>query len=201
MYWAPIILLSLCCVQLFATTQTATHQAPLSMEFFQARIWSGLPFPTSGESSWPRDQTCISCIPCIGRRFIYHWVTWEALLPTQGMIRIFKIHQSDRWKRASCCNLNFFYEENRSSPCTWQWPEEGESEIRESSEPGWSGSVWQWRLGVGQSPTRCAGGTEPAGWGWAQHWLWGQRWLRCVDDGGRGSWKWHMRLKEDLELL
>ena len=136
MYWAPIILLSLCCVQLFATTQTATHQAPLSMEFFQARIWSGLPFPTSGESSWPRDQTCISCIPCIGRRFIYHWVTWEALLPTQGMIRIFKIHQSDRWKRASCCNLNFFYEENRSSPCTWQWPEEGESEIRESSEPG-----------------------------------------------------------------
>ena len=29
-------------------------------------------------SSWPRDQTCISCVSCIGRQIIYHWATWEA---------------------------------------------------------------------------------------------------------------------------
>ena len=31
----------------------------------------------SKRSSQPRDQTCLSCIH---RRILYHWVTWEALL-------------------------------------------------------------------------------------------------------------------------
>lgn len=31
--------------------------------------------------------------------------------------------------------------------CTWQRLEGGESEVRESREPGWDGWVWQWRLG------------------------------------------------------
>ena len=44
---------------------------------FQARIqyWSGLPFPSPGESSRPRDQTQVSCI--LGRRFTL-WATREA---------------------------------------------------------------------------------------------------------------------------
>ena len=32
------------------------------MGFPRQEYWSGLPFPFSRESSWPRDQTCISCI-------------------------------------------------------------------------------------------------------------------------------------------
>ena len=35
-------------VQLFATLQTVTCQAPLSMEFSRQEHWSGLPFPVPG---------------------------------------------------------------------------------------------------------------------------------------------------------
>ena len=41
----------------FVTPWTAPHQAPLSMGFFSS----------FRESSWPRDQTCVSCI---GRRIL-----------------------------------------------------------------------------------------------------------------------------------
>ena len=53
---------SLSSIQLFATPWTATLQAPLSMGFPKQRYWSGLPFSLCRRSSWPRDQTCISCI-------------------------------------------------------------------------------------------------------------------------------------------
>ena len=52
--------------------------ARLSMEFSRQEYWSGLPFPIPGESSQPRDQTCISCYSCIGRRILYHGAIWEA---------------------------------------------------------------------------------------------------------------------------
>ena len=49
-------------VWLFATLWIVACQAPLSMGFFQARILEWLAIPSARESSWPRDQTCISCI-------------------------------------------------------------------------------------------------------------------------------------------
>ena len=48
-------------------------------DFFRQEYCSGLPFPPPGESSWPWDWTHVSCVCCIGRRFLYHWTTWEAL--------------------------------------------------------------------------------------------------------------------------
>ena len=42
---------------------------------FQARILERVAISSSRGSSWPRDQTCISCI-CIGRRIFYHSTTW-----------------------------------------------------------------------------------------------------------------------------
>ena len=36
-------------VQLFATPQTVTRQAPLSVEFSRQEYWSGFPFPTPGD--------------------------------------------------------------------------------------------------------------------------------------------------------
>ena len=47
-------------------------QAPLFLGFPRQEYWSGLPFPSPGESSWPRDWTCV---PCIGRQILYHWAT------------------------------------------------------------------------------------------------------------------------------
>ena len=48
------------------------------MGFSRQEYGSGLPFPAPGESSQPRDQTCISCISCIGKQILYHCATWEA---------------------------------------------------------------------------------------------------------------------------
>ena len=45
----------------FATPWTVACQAPLSRGFSRQEYWSGLPFLLRG-SSWPRDQTHISCI-------------------------------------------------------------------------------------------------------------------------------------------
>ena len=47
---------------------------------FQARILEWVVISCSRGSSWPRNQTCISCI---GRWILYHCATWEAhLCPT-----------------------------------------------------------------------------------------------------------------------
>ena len=40
---------SLSLVRLFATSQTAASQAPLSMEFSRQEYWNGLPFPSPGD--------------------------------------------------------------------------------------------------------------------------------------------------------
>ena len=52
---------SLSHVRLFATPWTVAHQATPSMGFSRQEYWSGLPFPSPGESSQPRDRTQVSC--------------------------------------------------------------------------------------------------------------------------------------------
>ena len=42
---------SLSYVRLFATPRTVAHQVPPSMGFSRQDYWSGLPFPSPGESS------------------------------------------------------------------------------------------------------------------------------------------------------
>jgi len=68
----------LSCVQLLATSWTETHQAPLSVGFSRQEYWSGLPFPSPGDSSQPKDWTPIPCISCIGKQILYHWATYKA---------------------------------------------------------------------------------------------------------------------------
>ena len=59
-------------VLLLATPWTVACQAPLSMEFFQARIPEWVAISFSRTSSQPRDRTHVSCISCSGRRVLYH---------------------------------------------------------------------------------------------------------------------------------
>ena len=47
---------------------------------FQARILEWVAISYSRGSSPPRDWNFISCVSCIGRWILYHWVTWEARL-------------------------------------------------------------------------------------------------------------------------
>ena len=44
---------------------------------FQARILMWIAISSQG-SSWPRDQTRVSCVLRIGRQILYHWAWWEA---------------------------------------------------------------------------------------------------------------------------
>ena len=53
--------------RLFATPWTVARQAPLSMGFSRQEYWSGLLCSLPGESSRPKNRTCISCTA--GRRF------------------------------------------------------------------------------------------------------------------------------------
>ena len=44
----------------------------------QERILEWVAISSSRGCSWPRDQTCVSCISCTGRQILYHHTTWEA---------------------------------------------------------------------------------------------------------------------------
>ena len=46
----------------------------------QARILECVAISSPRASSWPRDETCFSCVSCIGRSILFHWATWEALI-------------------------------------------------------------------------------------------------------------------------
>ena len=46
----------------FSTPWTIALQTPLSMGFPRQEYWSGLPFPTPGDLSQPRDPTHVPCI-------------------------------------------------------------------------------------------------------------------------------------------
>ena len=62
----------------FVTLWTLVLQVPLSVGF-QARTLEWVATCFSRGSSWPRDQTCNSCVSCIGRQILYHWAIGEAL--------------------------------------------------------------------------------------------------------------------------
>ena len=63
------------------------HQAPLSMGILQARILEWVALPSSRGSSWPRDQTNVSCISCIAGRLLYCRTTGEAIRVTLVKIK------------------------------------------------------------------------------------------------------------------
>ena len=69
---------SLSCVWLFLTPRTVARQAPLVHGISQAWILEWVAVSSSRGSSWPRHQTCISCVSCTGRQILCHWATWEA---------------------------------------------------------------------------------------------------------------------------
>ena len=46
----------------------------------QARILEWVAISYSRGSSWCRDWTYVSWVPCIGRQILYHRATWEALV-------------------------------------------------------------------------------------------------------------------------
>ena len=77
-------------VQLFATPRATVQPPRLSVQgIFQAGVLEWVAISFSLESSRPRDQTCISCISCIGRQGLNYCAMWEALSShTQSLITV-----------------------------------------------------------------------------------------------------------------
>ena len=73
----------------FTTPWMAACQPPLSTAFSRQPHGGWIAISSSGESSWPRDETCISCIFYIGRRILYHWANLGSLLSQLGIPFIF----------------------------------------------------------------------------------------------------------------
>ena len=45
---------------------------------FQARILEQVAISFSRAPSWLRGRTCISCVFCVDKQILYHWVIWKA---------------------------------------------------------------------------------------------------------------------------
>ena len=76
------------CVRLFATLWTVASPGSSVHGIFQAGTLVGVASSFSRYSSQPRDQTCVSCIFCIGRQVLYHWATREAHLSLYGTLQM-----------------------------------------------------------------------------------------------------------------
>ena len=89
---------------------TAAHQASLCMEFSRQEYWSGLPFPPPVDLPPSRDWTRVSCVPCISRRLLYHWATWEAPTITKHKEKVnltgWLLNTSSEWMEYSSLLLS-----------------------------------------------------------------------------------------------
>ena len=66
------------CVQLFAIPWTVSPTGSSVHGIFQARILEQVAISYPRGFSQPRDQTCVSCVYCIGRWILYLLATREA---------------------------------------------------------------------------------------------------------------------------
>ena len=74
-------------VQLFMTLWTTAHQAPVH-EIIPARILERVAISYCRGSSRLRDQTCITCVPCIGGRF---FITAPLGKPLVWLIQLYSL--------------------------------------------------------------------------------------------------------------
>ena len=73
---------SLSCIQLFVTPWTVAHRL-LCHGILRARMLEWVAILFSRRSSWPGDQTCVSCI---AGRFFTVWATRKALIYTHKQV-------------------------------------------------------------------------------------------------------------------
>ena len=80
-------------VQLFATPWPVACQASLSIGFSRPEILEWVAISSSSGSSWPRDQTHVSCVSCTGREFFTTSTAWKALMYIDFQIICIFIHR------------------------------------------------------------------------------------------------------------
>ena len=55
---------------------------------FQARMLEQVAIYYSKGSAWPGEQTFVSCVSCTGRRTLYLYATWEAILDDGATLKL-----------------------------------------------------------------------------------------------------------------
>ena len=82
---------------LFVIPWTVVWSGSIVHGIFQARIWSGLPFPTPEDLPDPRTEPSTLASPALAGRFFTASTTWEATNVTRSLIKIIrKIFQSTK---------------------------------------------------------------------------------------------------------
>ena len=85
-YLGVSICIVLCCAKLLLPYLTlcdsVDHRLPGAFVhgILQARILRWFAIFYSRRSSWPRDQTHVSCVSCIGRRVFYHCAMYSVIV-------------------------------------------------------------------------------------------------------------------------
>ena len=83
----PFVCVCVCvCVCAHSMTVMSNSHDPMDsstpdsfvLGIFQARILEWVAISVSRGSSWPKDQTRVSRVSCLGRQTLYHCATWEA---------------------------------------------------------------------------------------------------------------------------
>ena len=78
---------------------------------FQTRILEWVAMPFSRGSSQLRDWTSVSYDSCIGRRVLYHWAPWEALIDSFHQIKKhfdpYSSNTCQRFRDPLICDLGF----------------------------------------------------------------------------------------------
>ena len=98
----------------------------------QARILEWVAISFSRGSSWPRDQTQVSCVSCIGWQILYLWATWGAHLLGFAVNPWWSlVHNS------SLCHCV-----TSLSPCVFTWPCSSE----DTSHTAWGLTLFQYAL-------------------------------------------------------
>ena len=77
-------------------------------KLFQTRKLEWVAIFSSRVSFWPRDWICVSCISCIGRQILYHWVIWEVQIivscyETESLLKNNILKLNNIFKRKNIC--------------------------------------------------------------------------------------------------
>ena len=160
---------SCCCsvAQLCLTPCTVARQAPLFMGLPRQEYWSGLPFPSPGGSSRPREGTQVSCI---GRQILYHQrhlgSPWGP--KTGWALRILPdTHLSPAWLSFGKTSSPWYGKESASNAGDLSWtPRLGRSLEKEMAVHS---SILAWEIPWTEDPGRLQSIGLQKNWTWLSH--------------------------------
>ena len=114
---------------------------------FQARILGWVAISLVRGSSWPRDQTHVSWLPCLGRQILYHWATWEALNRIMSLLlRVGSEEDLTSAEHSRKDNVKSEAEKGEMFPGAKMQPPSSKRQGMDSHHELWQGGQPYWQL-------------------------------------------------------